>query len=381
MNLALLVFLVSAVLVVYVVGLYPALLALGVFRKAPPVAARPVWRTVSLLLPVRNGERWIRAKLESIFALDYPPELLEVIVISDGGRDRTEEIARSFPRVRLLVIPPSGKAAALNAGMREAAGEILFFTDVRQPLDPPSLKALVAQFSDPTVGVSSGELIIRRGVTAEEERVGLYWRYEKLIRKQHSRIDSVLGATGAIYAMRRELARPLPPDCLLDDVHLPFLAFFRGYRIVFVEEALAYDDPTGLQTEFRRKVRTLAGVYQLIGRFPALLTPRNRMWWHFLSHKFGRLLLPFALLALLASSALLPAPWSAALLAVQGAFYGLAALDPWAPEGSRLKPLSSLARTFAALMLASLAAASYVFLPSEWFWKTPSGPQPDRSAG
>lgn len=364
-----LVFLVSGALVTYVLALYPALLALGVFRKAPPVAARPVRKTVSLLLPVRNGERWMRAKLESIFGLDYPAELLEVIVISDGSSDGTEEAARGFPQVRLLRIPPSGKAAALNAGMREATGEILFFTDVRQPLDPQCLKVLVSQFSDPRVGAASGELIIRRGATAEEEQVGLYWRYEKRIRKEHSRINSVLGATGAIYAMRRELASPLPPDCLLDDVHLPLLAFLRGYRVIFVEEALAYDDPAGLEQEFRRKVRTLAGVYQLLRRFPALLTPRNRMWIHTLSHKFGRLLLPYALLALLVSSVLLAAPWAAAIAGAQAAFYGLAAMDPWVGERSRLKAATALARTFTALMLATLAAGAILFVPAGRLWR------------
>lgn len=371
-----LVFLLSGALAAWVLLLYPALLALGVFRQAPPVAARFVSRTVSLLLPVRNGERWIRAKLESIFRLDYPPELLQVIVISDGSSDRTEELVRAFPAIRLLVIPASGKAVALNAGLQEATGEILFFTDVRQPLDPQCLKALVAQFSDPTVGVASGELVIRRGATAAEEHVGLYWRYEKLIRKQHSRIDSVLGATGAVYAMRREHAAPLPPDCLLDDVHLPLRAFFRGYRVVFVEEALAYDDPAGLEREFRRKVRTLAGVYQLLWDFPALLGPRNRMWLHFMSHKFGRLLLPFALLAALVSSALLPPPWRAVTLAAQGAFYGVAALDAWVREGSGVKPLSSLARTFVVLMLATLAAAGCALLPGRRLWGEPRAPGP-----
>lgn len=369
MSVAVIVVLISTVILAYILFGYPALLALGVFRAAPPApAARPATPSVSVILPVRNGERWIRAKLESIFALDYPPELLQVIVVSDGSTDRTAEIARSFPRVQLLPLPPGGKAAAINAGLKAATGELLFFTDVRQRLDPQALRALAAQFSDPSVGAASGELIIRAGGRAEENQVGRYWSYEKFIRKRQSRIHSVIGATGAIYAMRRELASPLPPDCLLDDVHLPLQAYFRGYRITFVEEARAYDEPAALEREFRRKVRTLAGNYQLLKRFPALLAPRHPMWFHFLSHKFGRLLLPFALLALLAASGWLPRPWSALLLAAQAAGYGLALADLALPERFPGKPLTAAARTFAALMLATLAAASYLLAPRRRWW-------------
>ena len=381
MSVALAVLLISLAILSYVLLGYPALLALGVFRRAPPVAAHPALRSVSLILAVRNGERWIRAKLETIRHLDYPRELLQVIVVSDGSTDRTEEIVRCFPEVQLAPMPPSGKAAAINAGLAQAAGEILFFTDVRQELDPQSLKLLVAQFSDPTVGVASGELIIRPAGRAEQAHLGLYWRYEKLIRKRLSRIDSVLGATGAIYAMRRELARPLPPDCLLDDVHLPLVAFFRGYRITFVEEARAYDDPTALEVEFRRKVRTLAGNYQLLAHLPSLLTPRNRMWFHYLSHKFGRLLLPFALLGLLGASCFLPRLWSAILLSAQAAFYGAALADLWVPEGAPGKRLTSLLRTFVVLILATLAAASYVFLPGRWFWSAPTAAEAGKKDG
>jgi cellulose synthase/poly-beta-1,6-N-acetylglucosamine synthase-like glycosyltransferase len=369
MSVAVIVVLISTAILAYILFGYPALLALGVFRAAPPPAARPATPSVSLILPVRNGERWIRAKLESIFALDYPPERLQVIVVSDGSTDATEQIVRSFPRAQLLVRPARGKASAINAGLEAATGELLFFTDVRQELEPQALRVLAAHFSDPSVGAASGELVLRPAARAGEEPVGRYWSYEKFIRKRQSRIHSVIGATGAIYAMRRELARPLPPDCLLDDVALPLQAFFRGYRVIFVEEARAYDQPAPLEREFRRKVRTLAGNYQLLLRFPALLTPRNRMWFHFLSHKFGRLLLPFALLALLAASGFLPRPWSLLLLAAQGAGYAAALADPVLPESFPGKRLTAAARTFVALMLATLAAASYLLAPRRRWWR------------
>src|SRR5262249_12218186 len=158
--------------------------------------------------------------------------------------------------VEVIELPSkSGKAVALSVALKSAHGEILFFTDVRQPLEPDALQHLVNRFADPKVGVVTGELIIRDGTTHEEANVGLYWKYEKLIRKELSRLDSVLGATGCIYAMRRSLAKPLPPGTLLDDVHQPMNAFFAGYRIVMEDRAIAYDVPTGLEAEFWRKVR------------------------------------------------------------------------------------------------------------------------------
>ncbi|MGH9628202.1 MAG: glycosyltransferase family 2 protein [Bryobacteraceae bacterium] len=378
---AVIVFALSTVFLFYVLFGYPLLLRILPWQERGPARKEPAeWKSVSVILPVRNGERWLRAKLQSIFAMDYPQELLEVIVISDGSTDGSEAVAEEFgEKIELLRIPPSGKAAALNQGIAKARGEVLFFTDVRQALDPQALKILVACFEDPSVGVASGELIIRKGESTEEENVGLYWHYEKWIRKQHSRIDSVIGATGAIYSMRRNLACTLPVHTLLDDVHLPLNAFFQGYRVLFVEQAKAYDYPTALETEFHRKVRTLAGVYQVIGAFPALLGPRNRMWIHFMSHKLGRLLLPYALIALFVSGFLLPRPWSLAAVGVQTLFYGLAIADRWISEGGRLKKLSSMVRTFVVLMWAAFCAGSILFLPSGAFWKPPA--QRARPAG
>src|ERR1035437_4486093 len=171
---------------------------------------RSTWpATVSVILPVYNGERWIAAKLQSILALNYPGELVEILGVSDGSTDASGTIVGGITgraKIESLAVPKGGKAAALNAALARASGEILFFTDVRQPLHPDSLANLVACFADPQVGVASGELVILDGAGLEEASVGLYWKYEKWIRKQLSRLDSVLGATGCIYAMRRELA-------------------------------------------------------------------------------------------------------------------------------------------------------------------------------
>jgi biofilm PGA synthesis N-glycosyltransferase PgaC len=370
------VFLCSAAFCVYTIALYPLVLALLARWRPRPVLKAPRQAQVSVILPVHNGERWIGAKLESILALNYPPELMEILVVSDGSTDATDSIVRDRRAgrpagcdLRLIQVPRQGKAAALNAGLERARGEILFFTDVRQALDRESLRNLVDCFADPAVGVASGELVIREGAGLEEASVGLYWKYEKWIRKQLSSLDSVMGATGCIYAMRRSLATRLPTDTLVDDMYLPLGAFFRGYRVILDESALAYDYPTRLSSEFRRKVRTLAGVYQIVGQYPALLGPSNRMWVHFFSHKLARLLMPYALIAAAAASFGLPAPWGRYVLAAQALFYAMAVADCWVPGASPLKRITSPVRTFAVLMAASLCAVSVLFLPARYFWK------------
>jgi poly-beta-1,6-N-acetyl-D-glucosamine synthase len=365
-------FFACAFLIVWVLFGYPALLGVVAKRRARLVRKEFQPRHVSVILAVHNGATFLRRKLESLLDLDYPPELVDILVVSDGSTDQTESIARefAFARVRFIAISRGGKAAALNAGITEALGEILFFTDVRQTLGRDSLRHLVACFADPAVGAVSGELIIVDEETREEASVGLYWKYEKWIRKHQSNLDSMLGATGAIYAMRRELAVKLPPHTLNDDMHLPLAAFFRGYRVVMEPAAIAYDSPASLDAEFHRKVRTLAGVYQVIARYPALLGPGNRMWVHFISHKFGRLLLPFALLIGLATSFFLPAPLNWIALTAYLGLAVLGVLDTALGEGSALKRLTAPARTFGVLMAATLAAASYPFRDPASFWKT-----------
>ncbi len=367
----LIIFFLSSAFIVYVLFGYPLLLKLLVPLLQKPVRKAMGARQVSLLIPVRNGEQFVQDKLESILQVNYPRDLVEVLVISDGSEDRTDELVNEFAGrgVELLRVPRGGKAAALNAGMARVHGEIIVFTDVRQRLHPDSLSRLVACFADPTVGVVSGDLLILKGESQEEADVGLYWRYETWIRNQLSRIDSMIGATGPFYAMRRELVGPIPTDILLDDVYLPMTAFLRGFRLVIEPEAKAYDYPTSLRSEFRRKVRTLAGNYQLIGRFPRLLWPSNRMWIHFLSYKVGRLLLPYALPLLALSSLALPAPWRNPVLAGQAVFYGSGALDSWIPQGWPIKRVSSLIRTFIVFMAAAVCALSIFFVAPRTLWK------------
>jgi hypothetical protein len=224
-------------------------------------------------------------------------------------------------------------------------------------------------FTDPSVGVVSGELKIRAGRNSGEVSTGLYWRYERWIRQQLSSIDSMFSATGAFYAVRRELAVPLPIDILLDDMYLPLAAFFKGYRLIQEPRAEALDYPTSRHVEFRRKARTLAGNYQILLAYPALLGPRNRMWFHFVSYKFARLILPWVLVVLFLSGCFLPVPWRWAAVGSQVLFYLLAILDPWIPDGQALKRLTSTVRTIVAMLLATLWGLSILFVPPKRLWK------------
>ncbi|MBV9506637.1 MAG: glycosyltransferase family 2 protein [Acidobacteriia bacterium] len=366
------IFLVSITFLLYTFAGYPALLVLISRARSRPVWKRYEPRTVSILLPVRNGESWLRTKLDSLLSLRYPQELLQIVVISDGSTDGTDACAMEYASRRLIEFvrsPRGGKALALNLGMEKARGDILFFTDVRQELDPESLEKLVACFADPSVGVVSGELSIRAGRTREEAAIGLYWNYEKWLRKRESQIGSVMGATGCIYAMRRDLAARLPAGTLADDMFLPLAALFQGYRVIFENSAKAFDYPTAIESEFRRKMRTQAGVYQIIGLYPRLLNPQNRDWLVFFSHKLARLLCPFTLLLAAAAAFGLPAPWRSAALTGQSLFYGLALADLWIPESFHLKRLSAPARSFVVLMAAAFCAAFVVLRPVENLWK------------
>jgi cellulose synthase/poly-beta-1,6-N-acetylglucosamine synthase-like glycosyltransferase len=373
MTAAILLALGTAVALYIMVG-YPLVLAWFPVRPAPQVAKDRNYRaTVSILLAVHNGEAFVRRKLECLLALEYPRELMQILVVSDGSTDRTDEIVESFADrgIRLLKAPRRGKAAALNAALEQATGEILFFTDVRQSLEPGSLAHLVANFADPAVGAATGELrILDPNRVGEQADMELYWRYELWARQRHSRIDSIFSVTGCIYALRRCLAEPLRPDTLTDDACFSLGAFFRGYRVVFDPAAVATDYPTAEGGEFRRKLRTLVGLWQLHLRQPRLFLRVNRMRFHFLSYKFARLLLPWAVLLIWGATLALPASGFRTFLLVDELGLGaLALLDYGVPKGFAVKRITSPARTFLTMNAAALLAVAFLFVSPERVWK------------
>jgi cellulose synthase/poly-beta-1,6-N-acetylglucosamine synthase-like glycosyltransferase len=364
---------IAGALIVWVIAGYPlAVLALARVRPGPTIRKDAIAPTVTAVVAVRNGAAWLGAKLDSLLAQRYPAERLTILVVSDGSTDDTARIAMEYgrhdPRVELLEVPPGGKAAALNAAFGRVRADVLVLTDVRQPLAPDCLDALVRSFADDTVGAVSGELRIR-GPGGLAALPSTYWRLETKLRHALARVDSTLGATGPIYAIRRRLVRPIPKGLILDDMYLPLGAFFQGYRLVSEPLAVAWDEEMDVRTEFRRKVRTLAGNYQLLRYEPRLLLPwRNRMLGHYLSYKIGRLLLPQLLIVLLIATLFLPPALRWPLLALQVFGYLAAASDPWVPSASPLKRVSSPARSAMAMMAAAFIAQKVFFVSPESLW-------------
>jgi cellulose synthase/poly-beta-1,6-N-acetylglucosamine synthase-like glycosyltransferase len=322
-------------LIVYAYVLYPALLGvLARLRRRQNTVRKPLMQPVSIVVAAYNEAAWINRRLdeltEMLAASGVPGE---IIVVSDGSTDDTAAIARSHCGHQLVRVVESisnrGKAAALNRGCALARNDILIFADARQTWSPGALVQLLKNFSDPSVGAVSGDLILqeRPGVMAG---VGLYWRYEKWLRKQESTVHSTIGVTGAICAVRRELFQPVPPGTLVDDLYWPLQVVMQRYRVVHDSRAQAFDRlPERTRDEFRRKVRTLSGNFQLLALLPAAFLPwHNPIWLQFVSHKLLRLVVPWALIGLLFSSAALPDVGYQLVCAAQCAFYllGLAGI-------------------------------------------------------
>jgi cellulose synthase/poly-beta-1,6-N-acetylglucosamine synthase-like glycosyltransferase len=290
-----------------------------------PMRAIPSWQElpgVTVVLSAHNEETRVVARLQNLLAGEYPVGKLTVVVVSDGSTDGTAGQIQALqdPRVQLLVQPERrGKASALNAALAAAKSEVIVFTDVRQRFAPDTLAQLAKHFGNPQVGAVSGELLIDPAASAVGSGVDVYWRLEKLVRLAEARWDSSIGCTGAVYAIRRGLYRPIPADTILDDVVIPMQIAIQGFRVGFEPAARAFD-PQTLEPECEqiRKRRTLAGNYQMFFRHPEWLLPwRNRLWWQLVSHKYLRLAAPFFLALLFLGSALCPAIYPCNVL-----FYG-----------------------------------------------------------
>ncbi len=285
---------------------YPVAIWIMARLRPRPWRSSPMTPSVSVVLAVHNGAALLPSKIRHLLSLDYP-NLKEIILVSDGSSDGTAEIlaGQRDARIKTIVLKEhGGKAVAVNAGMAAATGEILLFMDIRPEVAPGGIQRLVSNFADPKVGCVSGRLILRRGShDAVSSAVGgLYWRYEQWTRKCEALCDSPVGVYGGFYAVRRELAKPQPAGIILDDMFQPLAIIRQGYRSVIDSEACVFDMwPESLGGEFHRKVRTLAGNFQLIQMAPWTLTTQNRVLFQFVSHKLTRLAAPYLQVLLLVS--------------------------------------------------------------------------------
>ncbi|PYX51057.1 MAG: glycosyltransferase family 2 protein [Acidobacteria bacterium] len=367
----------SAGVIVYAyVGYFVWLWVRAKWRPRPAMRGQ-IEPVLSVVMVVRNEESVLAAKLRNLLELDYPPERLQVVVVSDGSTDGTEAILRehaSDPRVVVVLNQlAGGKAMGLNDGIQVAQGEIVVLTDARQKIEPGAIRLLMENFADPEVGAVSGELMLGDPASGETGRgMGLYWQIEKQVRELEAYSGSVVGATGAIYAVRRELIVKVPADTILDDVFIPMNVARQKFRVLFDARARAWDTPDlGAEREFRRKVRTLTGNYQLLQQAPWLLSRENPLRFEFISHKLIRLVVPFALIAALVTAAFLPGPFFRIALWGQLAFYGLSLLG-WAGWNSGpVTRLAEVAYTFVALNAAALVAFGNFVTGHTTVWMAP----------
>jgi cellulose synthase/poly-beta-1,6-N-acetylglucosamine synthase-like glycosyltransferase len=341
-----------------------------------PVLRRRVEPRVTVVVAAHDEAEAIEARLRNLLDLDYPADRLEVLVGSDGSRDGTGWRARRIadPRVQVFEFETRrGKPSVLNDLVARARGDVILFADARQRFERHALRALVAPFADARVGAVGGALRIGGSGGALGAGAGAYRRLDDALRADESWVDSTVGLSGAIYAVRAALVDPLPADIILDDVFTPMRVTRKGYRVVFEPQARAFDRaPASPREEFTRKVRTLAGNLQLFRREPWLLNPlRNRLFFQTLSHKGLRLLGPLLLaLMLVASVRLAPGSPFAVLLYGQAAFYAAATAGWLLRDLPQVPRLLGFAYTFCLFnAAAAVALARFVFLrgqPVTW---------------
>lgn len=316
------IFWISLALIAYVYFLYPMVL----FVSYSVAQIRRDWRylrgrgdrrvprpenqqlpVVSFLISAYNEESVLRQKIANLQAIDYPPEKLEVVIVSDGSTDQTNEIlcAAEGPRFRVVRLDERrGKANALNYAVAEASHEILVFSDASTLFARDAVRNLVRHFADPEVGAVCGALQFE-GTAESKQTDGVYWKYESMLRLMEARLGATLTASGAIYALRRSCYRPLPPGSIIEDFLVPMNARKQGYGVVYDPEAVGTEFAAStVAAEFTRRVRLAVGSFRALRDLLAIpLHGFTRL--SFVSHKVLRWLVPFFLIAMLLSNAVL----------------------------------------------------------------------------
>jgi cellulose synthase/poly-beta-1,6-N-acetylglucosamine synthase-like glycosyltransferase len=329
------IFWLSALLAVYVYAGYPVLLAFLRRVAKRPVAKAPIEPKVSLLVAAYNEADVIEEKIRNALALDYPAEKLEIAIACDGPKDGTTQIAQRVAneigqgRVRVFAYPVNrGKLYALNDTIPHLTGDLVAFSDASSMLAPDSMRTLVANFADATVGAASGVYRVLRGDEATlGKQEDFYWKYETYLKLAEADVGSILGCHGSLYAIRRALY-PFPkPGTINDDYVIPMRILSRGYRVAYEPGAVAFEEAHEMGG-FSRRVRIMTGNFEQLREMKALISPlRPGPLFFFLSHKAGRLVVPIAMLAMLISNLfLLDRPFYRVLFGLQLGFYALVLL-------------------------------------------------------
>ena len=309
------VFWASVVGLLYSYALYPVAIwvcarLFGARPEPPAEVSEDDLPFVSVLIAAYNEDAVIADRIENALQLDYPAAKLEIVIASDGSTDGTNAIVASHsdPRLRLLDYPDrQGKAAVLNAAFRELRGDIVVLSDANTNMDVAAVRRLVRWFRLPHVGVVCGKLVLTDPVTGTNVD-GLYWKYETFLKNCESHLGALLGANGAIYAIRRELYAGIRRNTLIDDFVIPLLTRLRtGCSIEYDAEAVAFEEtPEGMGSEFKRRARIGTGGFQSVPVLWTLLNPaRGWISFTYFSHKIARWVCPFLLISSFASSLLL----------------------------------------------------------------------------
>jgi cellulose synthase/poly-beta-1,6-N-acetylglucosamine synthase-like glycosyltransferase len=327
-------FWVAVFLIIYTYIVFPLSVVLRGLLWAQPhkYEELTVPPSVSIVISAYNEAKSIAAKLDNILLLEYPRDRLEVIIASDGSTDGTDAIVEQYKEydVKLLSLPRQGKAAALNAAVSTAKGDILVFSDANSMYKVDAIKELVKPFAEPKVGGVAGNQIYKSEVSGASSSDGerAYWNFDRTLKVSQSRSGHTLAATGAIYAIRRQLFLPIP-DGVSDDYVTSTRVIIQGSRLVFAPDAIAYEPVAATsQVEFRRKVRVIVRSWRAFSIVRELLNPFRYGFYalQFFSHKILRYLVVFPLLVLLLIS---PFVWTAGTIyqmatIAQGVFYSCA---------------------------------------------------------
>jgi len=308
------------------------------FRR--PIQKTLIFPTITIVIPTHNEEAVIREKLDNILSLDYPRNLLQIIVCDDASNDSTTGIVRKFSYEGIELSEESaraGKVGALNRALQLATGEIFIITDADIIVSKDSLRELIANFADENVGCVISQTRMLASESEASESGGLYWRYETLLRQSESNLHSTVAATGHMMGLRRKIMRPIPTNIILDDFYLAMMTIRQGYRVISEPKSIVWERPTeSIGDEANRRRRLTAGRYQmLLIRSDYLSQLPNLLRFEVVSHKFLRLVIPHFMILALATNILLAINLPAIslptlrititiLLVFQGIFYFMA---------------------------------------------------------
>ncbi len=317
--------------------------------------------SISLIISAYNEEGSIKNKIEESLNLDYPENKLEIIIASDASTDRTEEIVGHFTDEAVRLIRQDvrkGKTAVQNLAASIAKGEILVFSDATTVFKPDALKKLVRNFKDPKVGCVGGEERFLKTDKEIYEEASFFWKFEQLLRKKESQFNTLIGVSGCIFAIRKELYEPLD-ETLIEDFALPLKVASRGFKVIYESEAVGYERPAShIRAELSRKSRIVTGGINVLFKMRGLLNPFRHplLSFQLISHKIFRWFAPIFMVALLISNIFLLNQGKIYLIfgLLQTSFYTLALMGYFLKNLSRSPKIFRLVYHFCIINLAGV---------------------------